>query len=174
MPVEGMRLPGPVQSSIPPSPNLPPVSWLVWWDVFPRGHGPKLICSPRTHGGSPQAVSAESFCLPWIGKGDASSPAKRGHSPQRVAAPRCHGKVGPVPGQPDPRPGTGLLSPVLVSAQTTSPSLCLTRPLQSPQGEGCNQTARAGLEGHHPPSDRGKAKRRGPKAAEGGLGAWEL
>ena len=44
---------------LPPSPDLPLVPWLFWWDVFPCGHGPMLVCSPRTHAkswGSPQAM----------------------------------------------------------------------------------------------------------------------
>lgn len=94
---------------LPPSPDLPLVPWLFWWDVFPCGHGPMLVCSPRTHAkswGSSQAMSTESVSLLWLGEGDVSSdlvsPGKRGHSPQRVTAPRCHGRVGAVPGQPDP------------------------------------------------------------------------
>lgn len=41
------------------SPHIPLVPWLFWWDVFPCGHGPMLLCSPWTHvesQGSPQAA----------------------------------------------------------------------------------------------------------------------
>lgn len=60
-----------------------------------------------------------------------------------------------------------------VSALATPPSPRLTGLLLSPQGEGCNRTARAGLEGQDAPGDRGKPKQRGPRAAEGGRGAQE-
>lgn len=60
-----------------------------------------------------------------------------------------------------------------VSALATPPWPHLTGLLLSPQGEGCNRTARAGLEGQDAPGDRGKPKQRGPRAVEGGRGAQE-
>lgn len=103
---------------------------------------------------------------------DLGSPGKRGHSPQRVAAPRCHGGVGLVPGQPDPGLHRAPLTGVgLSSDHFTLPLSHLTPSI--PQGEGCNRTARAGLEGQEAPIDRGKSKQRGSQAAEGDLGSRE-
>lgn len=97
---------------------------------------------------------------------DPGSPLKKGHSPQRVAAPRCHGWAGAVPGQPDPWSGW---------SQLRSPRLApLSLDAFNPQGKGCNRTAESGLEGQDAPGDGGKSKQRGPQAAQGGLGAWEL
>lgn len=81
-----------------------------------------------------------------------------------VTAHRCPVRVGPVPGQPDPWPGTGHLSQVLVSAQPPSSLSHLTPSI--PQGEGCNHTAQAGLNAR---GERGKLQERGSQADGGGM-----
>lgn len=119
MPVEGMRLLGPVQSSIPPSLFLCP-GW--FGGFFPCGHGPMLVCSPRSRAegqGSTQAACAKSGSLQRLREVREVTQALLG---KWVTAHRCHVRVGPVPGQHDPWPGTGHLSRVSVSTQPPYPA----------------------------------------------------